>query len=243
MAMSFVIACPECKKQIKVSDALVGKKIRCKECEAVFPVRAPKSAAGPAKSPAGKPGAKPAAKPAATKPRPDDDAPIQLQIDASEDDDAGGSQGPVGYVLEATDDHLPRCPFCAKVMESTEAVICIHCGYNTVTRLRGETKKVYEISAGRRFLWLLPGIICLLIVIGLVVLDIFCWLKMKDWAEDSWMQNDDKTWVIRPHAFTLYITVALVAVMLAVGKFAFRRLFINNKPPEDAIEEEKFEED
>ena len=48
MATSFVIACPECKKQMKVTDALIGKKIRCKECEHVFAVSAPKGAAKPA---------------------------------------------------------------------------------------------------------------------------------------------------------------------------------------------------
>ena len=53
---------------------------------------------------------------------------------------------------------------------------------------------------------------------------------MKDWAEDSWMQNEDKTWVLKPHIFSLYSTVAFFLIGLPVGRFAYRRLFVNNKP-------------
>jgi ribosomal protein S27E len=41
MATTFVIACPDCGKQVKVSDAHVGKKVKCKECGAVYPVTGP----------------------------------------------------------------------------------------------------------------------------------------------------------------------------------------------------------
>src|SRR5215210_4577628 len=63
MATTFVIACPECSKQVRVSDEHVGKKIRCKGCEHVYAVRAPggpppaakKAAAGAAKTKAAPP--------------------------------------------------------------------------------------------------------------------------------------------------------------------------------------------
>src|SRR6478609_2713299 len=56
MATTFVIACPECGKQVKVSDAHVGKKVKCKECGAVYPVKAPAGAPAAAKGPPPAPG-------------------------------------------------------------------------------------------------------------------------------------------------------------------------------------------
>jgi len=41
MAATIVITCPKCKKQMKGSAELIGKRIRCKGCGQAIPVRAP----------------------------------------------------------------------------------------------------------------------------------------------------------------------------------------------------------
>ena len=40
MATPLVASCPECRKQIKASDELAGKKVRCKGCGHVFVIPA-----------------------------------------------------------------------------------------------------------------------------------------------------------------------------------------------------------
>src|SRR5262245_31899131 len=139
------ITCPECDKQIKAPAEVLGKKIRCKGCGSTFAARADEAQlARPAPKPAPK-----AAKPA-PKPKPTDD-----------DEDAN----PYGV----TDlDMAPRCPNCANEMESREAVICLHCGYNTLTRERARTRKVRDVTGGQHFVWLLPGILCVLLVFSLL---------------------------------------------------------------------------
>src|SRR5260370_29167221 len=66
-------------------------------------------------------------------------------------------------------------------MESREAVVCLHCGYNTVTRQQGRTRKVEDQTAGVWFLWLLPGILCVLGIIGLAVTDGLYCLYIEEW--------------------------------------------------------------
>ncbi|HUR53321.1 MAG TPA: hypothetical protein VMZ71_04285, partial [Gemmataceae bacterium] len=66
------IACPNCKKVIKVPAEFVGKKVKCKNCEHPFAVQAPAEAK--------QTGAKPAAAPPAP--------PKKNRWDDDEDDEA-----------------------------------------------------------------------------------------------------------------------------------------------------------
>ena len=131
MAEAITIICPECDKKITVPAAAVGKKVRCKDCDHVFAVKAPA-----AKPTAGKPaGVKktPPKKPRTAvkaKPKPTDE---------DEEDD-----NPIGVTALDTS---PRCPNCANEMESEDAVICLTCGYNTRTRLQAKTVAVHDITA------------------------------------------------------------------------------------------------
>src|SRR6516164_9291454 len=156
-----VITCPECSKQFKGKGDLQGKKIRCPFCREPFTVPeaeeekpAPKPAA---KKPAAKAGIKAASKSAPTKPT------------AGEDDD---NPNPYGITKL---DIAPRCPNCANEMESEEAVICLYCGYNTLTRTWGKTDKVIEMTGGEHFMWLLPGLACALAIFLMVIfLILYC---------------------------------------------------------------------
>ena len=109
---------------MKVPVNLAGRTIRCKACGHAFVVKAPAKAqapkAPPAKGPAPK-GIKPKAEP----PKPDPKEKVYSESEAD----------PNPY--EVTDlDLTPRCPYCTHEMEEGE-ILCLNCGYNTATRLKG----------------------------------------------------------------------------------------------------------
>jgi hypothetical protein len=210
MATTILIRCPECDRQIKAPDSVLGKKVRCKYCQAAFVARK-----GPDKPPAGK-SAKPSkpSKPPAGKP-------AHAQVDEEED------ANPYGV----TDmDFAARCPNCANEMESEDAIICLHCGYNTVTRQQAKTRKVHDTTAGEWFLWLLPGIACALAVLALIGFDVWYLMKIDEmvdkendsWYIAMWAVGGIKLWIVIMSLFAIYLA----------GKFAIRRLILHPKPPE-----------
>jgi predicted Zn finger-like uncharacterized protein len=237
MATTFVIACPECAKQVKVSDEHVGKKIRCKQCGHIFPVQAagdgpkpsaPKTKAAPPAPPKAKgPSALLPPAPAPSKPAHHDD-----------DDD-----GPRQYGLQETNDNLPRCPFCAQEMPSEDALICLNCGYNTRTRMRPEVKAVYEVTGGEQFLWLLPGILCVVTMLGLIVWYLVFYTMIEDWMAGGWFEDEPgppRTWMagLSPGMFRLYHGLMLAFMFVPLIRFAYKRLVVDNKPREQSIREE-----
>jgi hypothetical protein len=128
-------------------------------------------------------------------------------------------------VLESPDD-FTRCPHCANAMED-EDVVCLHCGYNTVTRTQARTRKVRHISGFDVFLWLLPGIACALAVITLLAVDIVYCIFINEWVDqEAWYSFVGslgmKIWLVVP---TLYI-------MYLATRFAIKRLILDNRPPE-----------
>lgn len=217
MAGSIPITCPACGNESKGPAEVLGKKVRCKGCGEIFvaaraagPPAKPRPAAG--KVPAGKPPVKPKPGKAAAK-----------QPPAPRDDNLDDDGNPYGVT---TLDLTPRCPNCANEMESAEAIICLHCGYNTRTRLQAQTRKIHDTTTGDWFFWLLPGIACLLAVILLIVADVLYCLKIDDLAKDAWYEfissQGVKMW---------FVIVSLFFIWLA-GKFAVRRLIFNPRPPE-----------
>jgi predicted Zn finger-like uncharacterized protein len=232
MANTFVILCPECEKQIKVADEVVGKKIRCKECGNVFTVKRPK----------GVPAAQAKAKDEAKKP--EDEAKKGPAATASttptDDDDDGKSP----YSLAATDDGIARCPNCVKELESADARICLQCGYNLETRKRQESRAVYEPTSEEKFQWLLPGILSIVGILVLIGICIFVCVKVRGWMTGGWFQDeDDGRWIVRPGCFMLFSVMMTGFASFYLGRFAYRRLVVNNRPPEREIEKEKVEED
>lgn len=218
MAETIISVCPECQARVKVPADAVGKRVKCKKCETTYRIEAESA---PADLPPAKAKAKPAPKAAA--------APIPFVRD--KDEDELENDKPYGMVHD--DNALPRCPFCAVEMASHDAKICTNCGYDVVSRSRLKSKAVYEHSAGQITLWLLPGIACLVGVIVLITLDVIAVVKMTQWLEGTFLQNEDKSgWLIKPGAFSVYTTLFSMLFILPMGKFAYKRLTINNKPPE-----------
>lgn len=124
---------------------------------------------------------------------------------------------------------LPRCPYCAKEMESEEAIICLHCGYNTRTRERIPFKKTYETTGGDRFVWLLPGILCALGVLWMIGNIVIFWTLFPKWEfeyEVNWWSIFFALWA------RIWFSVACVFIGFFFGKFAVQRLILNPTPPE-----------
>src|SRR5437870_3131869 len=116
-APTMVISCPQCKKPMKVPVTFLGKKVKCPACDNAFKVTGPSGIQ--------------------TKPTPGKKgAPAKPGAPASRNDEDEEDSNP--YQL-TTLEETPRCPHCAKEMESPEAVICLHCGFNTRTRTQLET--------------------------------------------------------------------------------------------------------
>jgi ribosomal protein S27E len=242
MAATISISCPKCKKQLNLPETLKGKKIRCKDCGTVFAVEptggkaAPKPAAG-AKAAAKKDDdedggnygfmseeASAAPAPVAPKPPP---PPPPTKGKKSKDEDEDGSN-PYGV----TDvDIAARCPHCAKEMESEDAVVCLHCGYNTQTRKKPEFKRVYDPTAQDKMLWILPGIVNIFLIFFLIGLDIFflygldsTWKWMDEETTEA-LSKGIRTWFVGGSLFAIY----------KCGRFAVNRLIIQPVPPEEEL--------
>lgn len=203
MADTLTIGCPECGKQFKVPATAVGKKVRCKTCGEIIPVSGGSAGGDPAA--AGKKAGKAAPH-------------------ASGDlDDDGKPYGLTDTVLGA------RCPECAYDMKEGD-VICLKCGYNTQTRIRAGFKKTVDITGLDIFLWLLPAILCALVVIGLLVWDILYLVK-----GDDWFSKDGDFFFLRWGFLKLWSIIISLFVMFFGGKFAIKRLIYEPKPPEVEI--------
>jgi predicted Zn finger-like uncharacterized protein len=198
MASTITIKCPECEKQMKISAEVIGKKIRCKGCGTVFAAKAAAAAT------AAKAGAK-------KKPPP------------KTDDDEEEAK-PYGITEET---FVPRCHQCANEMESKEAVICLFCGYNLLTREKTRMRKIREVTGWDKFKWWLPGIACALAAISMITGDIIYCVFINDWLDpDAWYSFlghlGIKMWIVIPSIFLIYYST----------KFAIRRLVFNYTVPE-----------
>ena len=217
MAATITVTCPECDTTIKASAEVAGKKVRCKSCGGVFVAKP----AGATKSVAVKSAPKPAAK---STPKPAKEEAVKATKPAADEDDENDGKA---YGLTETD-LTPRCPHCANELESADSKVCLHCGYNTETRQQVKTKKVEDVTSLDVFMWLLPGILCVLGVIGLIVWDFLYCLFIENWVDtDIWWGS-----MICSGALKFWWCIASVFFMYALGRFAVRRLIFDRVPPE-----------
>jgi len=211
---SITVICPNCKKKSQAPEEFIGKKTKCKNCEEPFRIEAPGGSSKSAKS---------ASPPAKETPPPQPAPPNPPKPNLNDDDD-----GPNNYGL--TETYIgARCPECANEMESEEAIICIHCGYNTRTRQRSKTRKVYDQTPFDYFLWLLPGIACLLALLIVLTFDIIYTLY-----SESWFASDKDSWLtfLASQPIIIWMWVFSLFIFFYTGKFAIQRLILNYKPPE-----------
>jgi DNA-directed RNA polymerase subunit RPC12/RpoP len=199
MASSILITCPDCRKQLNGPAELEGKRVRCKSCGHAFTVKPTRGAKN--------------LTPAQT---------ASARKERREDQDG---KNPYGL-----SDILPthRCPQCAAELEE-DAIICVHCGYNTQTRTRHTTLRTYETTAFDRLLWLTPGILAaigLFVLIGIIG---FLWLPFgllklagegenRAWWGGQWIQ--------------IYGSVVCGFLGWGAAVFSYRRLIAHPNPPE-----------
>jgi hypothetical protein len=214
MADTIPVTCPECDKSMQVPAKLVGKKIRCKGCEATVLVKEPKAA-------------KPA-KPAPASPPPPPARP-------NDDDDENADP----YGAQKDDLDIPRCPFCAKELDPPDTLICLNCGYDLVQRRRHESRRVHAHTQADYLKHLAPGIACVFVVAGFITLIVLAIMYMGDLFTEIGLQDDNenpitkkKEYIAPPGACTLPFTVLSLFIIYKAGWFAIRRLFINWRPPE-----------
>jgi DNA-directed RNA polymerase subunit RPC12/RpoP len=209
MAETITIICPTCEKPIKAPESVVGKKIRCKGCGETFTAKAPKEPRPPKEKPGKKSDA--------------------IKAAGDEDEEGAGAYGLTEEYLGA------RCPECAEAMGDDD-VICLNCGYNTITRLRARPKKVRETTGGDVFLWLLPGILC-----AIAALFLLTWLtgNVIFRATRTDLAQYDKMVVNVADCCLLWFSIFQIWLIYKSTRFAIKRLIQNPTPPEI---EEKMED-
>ena len=203
--MAITITCPECDKQLKASSEVLGKKIRCKACGATF---VGKDTSAPDKKSATKKDAKPAAK--APKPA----------ANPADDDDVTSYGVTHEYIGR-------RCPNCTEPMDDKQTV-CLECGYNTTTRERVRRIKVKDTTGGDVFLWLLPGMICVLV--SIIVLTI--WLLYVFMVDETSFGNEVWYDFLGGKGAKIYTGLLSLFIIYKCTRFAIKRLIQDNKPPE-----------
>ena len=126
------------------------------------------------------------------------------------------------YGLTEESKGINRCPQCAFEMDEG-AIICLECGFNTETRARMSTIRAYETTGADRMGWLLPGILCAVVLLLMVTTILFLWLLLPRLAGDEWYGG---LW--------LQIWGSVIAAFIGwfTGRFAFKRLIMNPIPPE-----------
>jgi hypothetical protein len=205
MAATAIITCPHCHKKFKGGEQLRGKKIKCPKCENPFVVETI-VVDNPAAPPKESVKAVNTSKSKDTTWNPED-----------EDDNPYGVTN-----LDLT----PRCPYCANELESEDSVVCLYCGYNTLTRSLGRTEKTFQMTGREHFRWLLPGIACALTNVLIFVGYLYFCFQIPIVTRGSWTNFLDH------ESMRLWLCLMLLAAMWGVGLFVFKRLLIEPKPPE-----------
>jgi DNA-directed RNA polymerase subunit M/transcription elongation factor TFIIS len=118
----------------------------------------------------------------------------------------------------------PRCPHCAWELDQEDDVICLHCGYNLMTRQRHEQRIIEQHTGGDYFMWWTPPVLCMLLALsGFVGFYWVWWMWDFDWGQ-PWTE-----------AMKVYLTVMIIAVMYLSSKFALKRMIFHPHPPEEEI--------
>jgi hypothetical protein len=211
--------------------SLQGKKIKCKACGTVFTVTGGKG--GKAKEPA-------------VLEVQEVEEEKRLSVAPAPDDDEGDGN-PYG-ITEMT--FVPRCPHCANEMEEGD-VVCLHCGYNIETRTRPQLVKAIGHTGGDWFVWLAPGVLCVLTVFFLIAFFILYhymlpWVLFDQQEYTAWSKtlaesgrfaacrDDGVPWfsfIFHP-GFETWIFIMCVFFGYKATRFAIKRLIFNPRPPE-----------
>jgi predicted Zn finger-like uncharacterized protein len=260
MAETMVTSCPECKTKIRVPESAIGKKIRCKACEHTFVIESPRSAAPdeqakkqavktapdekkkPAPAPEKKQPAQAAGKKQPSPPPAEakqDIAPMKFADDEEDDGQA--------YVMGQDTVASYRCPQCAAEMDGPEAIVCLECGFNTVTRTAARKRKTRENTGEDKFWWLFPGIMCCVGIVAMIgywcfhhfalpgmVLDGFDEAIEAGMTRRDFLGQESTPWygMFFSGAIDLWLLIIFLFISFGLGTFAVKRLILHPDPPE-----------
>ena len=221
MTATISITCPSCNKNMVGPAAGLGKKIKCKACSHVFVAKGEETKTPAAKGVAKKPVPAPVAKNKAPAANPKQEIDKNRMMDP-DDPDPGKGYG----FEEAPAESVARCPQCAYELESAEAIVCLTCGYNLLTRTRLHMKKTYETNFMDWVFWLTPPISSTIGCLLCISFFIFLWTYLKWWWGDWWFSH-----------FSIQIWFSVFALgrwkrPAYSGKFAFKRFIYEFHPPE-----------
>lgn len=209
------VTCPSCKKGLQVPAALAGKTIKCKDCQAAFKV------------PAAAPPPKKVKKAALAEPKGRHD---------EEDENAN----PYGVIRNDEED-IARCPHCAIALDPPDTKICLNCGYDLLNRNRHESKKVYAHTAADYIIYHFLTFVAILFIAALIGLIVVCFFFMSDLFTYLGMQSETENEITKkkefwfpPGACSVPIVVFSLFGLASSGRFVFKRLFVNWRPPEVA---------
>ena len=112
-------------------------------------------------------------------------------------------------------------------MEDEKAFICLHCGYNTLTREMGKTVKTISHTMGERFAHLMPGIAAALTAFGFIAgLTYYC-VVLPD------VVYGIKPWnLLDAESLRMWLTIIALGLIWGCGLFAYKRLIVNPTPEE-----------
>jgi Zn finger protein HypA/HybF involved in hydrogenase expression len=210
------ITCPACRKRIKGREEHLGRKIRCPNCQNSFVAEADadESAAAPlafADDPA----------PAKEKPKAKATAAVKADPKPAAPEPVEDAQ----YGIENIDT-ARRCPNCAELMANDTAIICIHCGYNTLTRTYGKTKRVYGYTTAEVFRHLAPALAFSAIFVVLVL--IVLWYNT---VVPPWFNGTRSDWVVH-ESLRMWSAMIVVAGLWWFGFQSFKTFVLHPLPEE-----------
>src|ERR1019366_10396623 len=228
-----VVKCPECEKRFKPKGDVQGKKIRCPFCRAPSFVLAAKD---------GKPDKGKPDKAKAPKPQPKADEPIAME--PTEAETKAAAEAKVVADKAAADAEfddksaydvkhvalVPRCPNCTAEMGPHD-IICLECGYNTLTREWGKTQKTKAITFKQELKYLGPALgaaaFILFSVVGLLYYTI-----VSPYDVDKTIFEFTNTEAIR-----MWSTVIFLGWLFGAGTFCIKKFIEKPKPDEISTEE------
>lgn len=219
MPATISITCPSCKKHMTGPAAALGKKVKCKACSNVFVAKVDGAGAQPAKGGAKAEGPASGSKgkaPATKGNKPEVDKNRLLDPD---DSDPGKGYG----FEEQKQDEIARCPQCAYELESVDAVVCLTCGYNLLTRRRLQMQKIYERTFMDWVAWYTPTTFAILGCLISIAFGVFLWTGLVWWYGDWWFSH---------FSVQVWFTVFAAGGAWYSGKYAFKRIYYQPVPPE-----------
>ncbi len=223
MAEAIVVACSECKKKFKPKTDVRGKKIRCPFCKEAFVVPAgpaAKNKAAPVKD--GKAKVE-EPKEVAAPPTP----PAAEEKKAATSDDLDADPNPYGVTTVAL---VARCPNCTQEMGPND-IICLACGYNTVLRTWGATKKTIGVTTGQHVLYLLPALGAAGFLFFSIIFLMYYSVVSPYHVYDIPILNYSDHESIR-----MWTTVIFLGWLWGTGLFCFKKFIEKPIPDEEVVE-------